>query len=71
MILDEYGAEDRSAFFGSIVLVGMVLAHGLSKFEFESLEVLLVCTTAPRPGTLESDLFEMLHRSEGDLEVTG
>jgi hypothetical protein len=40
MILDEYGAEDRSCFSGSIVLVGMVLAPRFPKFEFESLEVL-------------------------------
>src|ERR1700730_8837472 len=41
MILDEYGAEDRSRFSGSIVLAGMVLAHRLSELEFESLAVLL------------------------------
>src|SRR4029077_8994445 len=39
--LDEYGAEDRSRFSGSIVLAGMVLAHRLSEFEFESLAGLL------------------------------
>jgi hypothetical protein len=58
MILDEYGAEDRSRFSGSIVLVGMVLVPRLPKFEFQSLEVLLVDKTVARPGTLESDLVE-------------
>ena len=29
MILDEYGAEDRSRFSGSVALAGMALAHRL------------------------------------------
>jgi hypothetical protein len=58
MILDEYRAEDRSGFSGSIVSVGMVLATPLPDFEFESLDVLLVGTTDPRPVTLESDPLE-------------
>ena len=58
MILDEYEAKDRSGFSGTIVLVGMVLAPRLPKFEFESPGALLVDTTAARPGTLESDLVE-------------
>src|SRR5580704_8368948 len=69
MILDEYGAEDRSRFSGSVVLDGMVLAHRLPEFEFESLPVLLdhrhkerrYAGTAPlRSGALEGDPVQQL-----------
>src|SRR5437773_2459398 len=41
IILDEYGAEDRSRFSKAVVLADMVLMHRLPEFEFQSLAVLL------------------------------
>src|SRR5216117_1434920 len=63
MILDEYGAEDRSRFSSSVVLAGMVLAHRLPEFEFLAVpldhlhqERRYAGTATLGPGTLEGDL---------------
>ena len=64
MILDEYGAEDRSCFCSSVALAGIVLAHRVPEFEFQILAVPLnylprerryTGTATPCSGTFEDD----------------
>jgi hypothetical protein len=60
MILDEYGAEVRSSFLGSIMWVGMVLRTA-SQYQLREFGVLLVGMIVPCLGRLEATFLKSSH----------